>query len=294
VAKAARPIVIKADGLAAGKGVTIARTDKEAFAALDEAMLARAFGEAGSRVIVEEFLEGEECSVLAVCRGTSYCILPSSQDHKAVFDHDEGPNTGGMGAYSPFPRFDAKMESLVRDTIIEPVLWAMEKRDASYTGILYVGLMLTDSGPKVLEINARSGDPETQAVLPIMDADFVELALAALRGDPGTMSAKARGASACVVMASGGYPGGYKKGLPIEGIEDAQSVKGVQVFHAGTALSGRNLVTNGGRVLGVTAWADDIDSAIKKAYDAASKIDFEGAHYRRDIGNRTGAKQVSS
>lgn len=286
IKKSGVPLVIKADGLAAGKGVVVARTEKDAVSAVEQAMVSRVHGEAGDRVVIEEFLEGEEVSVLALCRGRSYCLLPSSQDHKALYDNDEGPNTGGMGAYAPVPVFDERVEGTVRDKIIEPLLWALEREGAPYSGVLYCGLMLTASGPKVLEFNARFGDPEAQAILPVVEEDLLEMALATIECTPSKYSPGARGYATCVVMASQGYPGQYKKGLPIKGIDDARAVQGVEVFHAGTALKDGRLVTNGGRVLGVTAHAPGLKESIDRAYSAVSRIEFEGAHYRKDIGRK--------
>lgn len=288
VRKSDLPLVIKADGLAAGKGVVVAKTGKEAGKAIDDIMVARTLGQAGTKVVVEEFLEGEEVTVLAICRGKSYCLLPSSQDHKQVFDGDEGPNTGGMGAYAPVPRFDSGLEDQVRDMVIEPVLWGLERRGTPYTGVLYCGLMLTSAGPKVLEINARFGDPEAQAVLPLLEADLLELIIESIKGDPASLPAAPHGSAVCVVLASGGYPGSYKKGLCIEGMADARGISGVEVFHAGTTLQGKHLVTNGGRVLGVTAWAPDLKAAVNTVYKAVSKVNFEGVHYRKDIARKSG------
>ena len=288
VRKSELPLVIKADGLAAGKGVVVARTGKEASKAVDDIMVARTLGQAGAKVVIEEFLEGQEVSVLAICRGKSYCLLPSSQDHKQVFDGDEGPNTGGMGAYAPVPRFDSALEDQVRDRIVEPMLWGLERQGTPYSGVLYCGLMLTPAGPKMLEINARFGDPEAQAILPLLEVDLLELVIAGIKGDPASLPARPHGSAVCVVLASGGYPGSYKKGLPIEGLDNARSISGVGVFHAGTALHGKRLVTNGGRVLGVTAWAPDLKTAVNTAYKAISKVNFEGMHYRKDIARKSG------
>lgn len=286
VRKLGAPLVIKTDGLAAGKGVIIAHTTQEALDAVNQTMVSREFGDAGTQIVIEEFLVGEEVSMMAVCRGRSYCVLPASQDHKTVFNGGRGPNTGGMGAYCPVPQFTRSLESIVRDTVVEPMLWSLEKEHCPYTGVLYCGLMLTEQGPKVLEFNARFGDPETQAIMAAMDADIVELAMASVEGEPSKFSPKASGHSTCVVMASGGYPGKYAKGVPIGGIDDARSLAGVQVFHAGTAMKDGGLVTSGGRVLGVTAVARDLETSIKQAYDAVARIDFDGAHYRKDIGRK--------
>ncbi len=288
IRKSDLPLVIKADGLAAGKGVVVAKTGKEAAKAVDDIMVARTLGHAGTKVVIEEFLEGQEVTVLAICRGRSYCLLPSSQDHKQVFDGDEGPNTGGMGAYAPVPRFDSVLEDQVRDTVIEPVLWGLERQGTPYTGVLYCGLMLTPAGLKVLEFNARFGDPEAQVVMPLLEVDLLELVITSIKGDPASLPAAPRGSAACVVLASGGYPGSYKKGIPIEGLDDARGISGVEVFHAGTALQGKRPVTNGGRVVGVTAWAEDLKGAVNTAYKAVSKVNFEGMHYRKDIARKSG------
>src|SRR5438876_88698 len=281
------PLVVKADGLAGGKGAIVCRTLADADEAVAECMERAAFGAAGATVVVEEFLSGEEVSFFALANGADALPLAAAQDHKTVFDGDQGPNTGGMGAYSPVASFDAAMERRVMDTIVRPTIAALAKDGAPYRGVLYVGLMLTAEGPKVIEFNCRFGDPECQALVVRVPGDLVPLLVAAAHGGPwpevGPWSTRA---SVCVVLASGGYPGKYGTGAAIEGVESAETAPGVTVFHAGTALREGRLVTAGGRVLGVTAVAGDLATAIARAYGAVRAIRFEGMHYRRDIGRR--------
>jgi len=281
------PLVVKADGLAGGKGAIVCRTLADADEAVAECMERAAFGAAGATVVVEEFLSGEEVSFFALANGADALPLAAAQDHKTVFDGDQGPNTGGMGAYSPVASFDAAMERRVMDTIVRPTIAALAKEGAPYRGVLYVGLMLTAEGPKVIEFNCRFGDPECQALVVRVPGDLVPLLVAAAHGGPwpevGPWSTRA---SVCVVLASGGYPGKYGTGAAIEGVESAETAPGVTVFHAGTALREGRLVTAGGRVLGVTAVAGDLATAIARAYGAVGAIRFEGMHYRRDIGRR--------
>jgi len=281
------PLVVKADGLAGGKGAIVCRTLADADEAVAECMERAAFGAAGATVIVEEFLSGEEVSFFALANGADALPLAAAQDHKTVFDGDQGPNTGGMGAYSPVASFDAAMERRVMDTIVRPTIAALAKDGAPYRGVLYVGLMLTAEGPKVIEFNCRFGDPECQALVVRVPGDLVPLLVAAAHGGPwpevGPWPTRA---SVCVVLASGGYPGKYGTGAAIEGVESAETAPGVTVFHAGTALRDGRLVTAGGRVLGVTAVAGDLATAIARAYGAVGAIRFEGMHYRRDIGRR--------
>ena len=281
------PLVVKADGLAGGKGAIVCRTLADADEAVAECMERAAFGAAGATVVVEEFLSGEEVSFFALANGADALPLAAAQDHKTVFDGDQGPNTGGMGAYSPVASFDAAMERRVMDTIVRPTIAALAKDGAPYRGVLYVGLMLTAEGPKVIEFNCRFGDPECQALVVRVPGDLVPLLVAAAHGGPwpevGPWPTRA---SVCVVLASGGYPGKYGTGAAIEGVESAESAPGVTVFHAGTALREGRLVTAGGRVLGVTAVAGDLATAIARAYGAVGAIRFEGMHYRRDIGRR--------
>ena len=281
------PIVIKADGLAAGKGVTVAMDVETALRAIDEAMVRQAFGSAGSRVVVEEFMEGEEASILAFCDGTTVVPMASSQDHKAVFDGDQGPNTGGMGAYSPAPVVTPEMERRILEEVLQPVVRGMAEEGNPYKGILYAGLMITDQGPRVVEFNVRFGDPETQVVLPRMKTDLVPVLLACCEGRlDGETIAYHDAPCVAVVMASGGYPGSYAKGKTISGIADAETEEGVCVFQAGTKLEEGTLLTNGGRVLNVTATGGALPEAIAKAYRAVGKIAFDGAHYRTDIGGK--------
>jgi len=281
------PLVVKADGLAAGKGVTVCRTLEEADRALALCFEARAFGDSGLTVVIEEFLEGEEASFFVVSDGAAVLPLIGAQDHKTVFDGDQGPNTGGMGAYSPAPVLDASMQERVMADIVRPTIAAMAKEGTPYTGVLYVGLMIAREGPKVIEFNCRFGDPECQAILPRLDGDLLTLleAVATRRGLPASLAWSPR-ASVCVVMASAGYPGTYPTGRPITGIETATSLRDVTVFHAGTARKDGALVTAGGRVLGVQASGDDVAAAVATAYAAVERIHFDGAHYRRDIGHR--------
>ncbi|MFP4501157.1 MAG: phosphoribosylamine--glycine ligase [Candidatus Hydrogenedentota bacterium] len=281
------PIVVKADGLAAGKGVTVCHTVAEAHEAINRCMVDKAFGDAGSRVIIEECLTGEEASILAFCDGTRAIPMVTSQDHKPVYDGDAGPNTGGMGAYSPAPVVTDALQARIEQEVLAPVVAGMAAEGTPYRGILYAGLMITDAGPKVIEFNVRFGDPETQVVLPRMTSEIVPIFMAcACGGLKQAAIAYDDGACVTVVMASGGYPGSYEKGKVITGIEEAEADKGVMVFHAGTRLDGDVLRTNGGRVLNVTAAADTVPEAIGKAYAAVEKIHFDNAHYRTDIGRK--------
>ncbi|MCX5882832.1 MAG: phosphoribosylamine--glycine ligase [Deltaproteobacteria bacterium] len=287
IKKATFPVVVKADGLAAGKGVIICQTVAEALDALKLIMLDLAFGEAGKKVIVEEFLTGEEASFLAFTDGKTVLALPTSQDHKAVFDNDEGPNTGGMGAYSPAPVVDEYLHRRIMAEVMIPTVNAMAAEGRPYKGVLYAGLMLNNDKIKVLEFNARFGDPETQPLLIRLKNDIIDIMEAVIEGrlDKCKLDIDER-ASVCVVMASGGYPGVYSKRFPISGLEDARKIKNVIVFHSGTALVDGSVFNNGGRVLGVTALGNSIKEAIATAYQAVSKITWEGAHYRRDIGQK--------
>ncbi len=286
------PIVVKADGLAAGKGVFVASTVGEALDALKLIMKDRAFGEAGDRVIVEECLRGEEASFMVFTDGKTVVPMVSSQDHKRVFDNDKGPNTGGMGAYSPAPIITADMEKKVMEKIMKPTLRALKSEGITYKGILYAGLMIDGDDPQVLEFNCRLGDPETQPVLSRLKTDFMSIAMAITDGTLSDIAIEwNREPAVCVVISSAGYPGKYRKGDLIKGIGDANTVDGVQVFHAGTAFNNGGIVTSGGRVLGVTAAGADIATAREKAYEAVGKIHFEGMHYRKDIANRALARE---
>ncbi len=281
------PIVIKADGLAAGKGVIVAATTDEAVLALKRIMKDREFGDAGNRVIVEECLQGEEASFMVFTDGSTIVPMVSSQDHKRVFDDDKGPNTGGMGAYSPAPVLTGELETLVMEKVMQPTIDGLREDGIKYKGILYAGLMIKDGKPSVLEFNCRLGDPETQPVLARLDTDFVDIALAI--ADERLSDIKVewkKDAAVCVVLASGGYPGIYEKGKVISGLEKANGVENVFVFHAGTTFNDGDIVTSGGRVLGVTATGRDIKEAKEQAYKAAVQIKFEGMHYRKDIADR--------
>lgn len=279
------PCVVKADGLAAGKGVIVAMDKETALDAVRSIMVDRDFGEAGKIVVVEECLVGEEVSVLAFTDGVNVVPMVSSQDHKRVFDNDQGPNTGGMGAYAPAPVYTPAVHRQVMDEIIVPMVRALDAEGRTYRGVIYAGLMITAQGPKVLEFNARFGDPETQPVLSLLETDLVEIIDAILDKRLDSIDIKwKKQSSVCVVLASGGYPGSYEKGKVIKGLDQVPG--DVVVFHAGTAEKDGEVVTAGGRVLGVTANGPDILSAIKSAYKAIEKISFEGMHYRKDIGYR--------
>jgi phosphoribosylamine--glycine ligase len=281
------PIVVKADGLAAGKGVVVAETVTEALKALDLIMSQKAFGTAGDRVVVEECLRGEEASFMAFTDGKAVVPMASSQDHKRVLEADKGPNTGGMGAYSPAPIVTKKLERKIMETIMVPTVRAMEKEGRLFKGVLYAGLMIHDSEVKVLEFNARFGDPETQPVMARLDTDLIEIIDAILAGKLAKIEIKWKPESAvCVIMASGGYPGKYEKGKEIKGLENAAGHKNVMVFHSGTSMKNSKIVTDGGRVLGVTGLGAVVAEAIDNAYAGVREISFDGAHYRRDIGAR--------
>jgi len=285
------PLVVKADGLAAGKGVIICRTLDEADAAIALCLDQGAFGAAGASVVIEEFMEGEEASFFAITDGAAILPLASAQDHKTVLDGDRGPNTGGMGAYSPAPVMDTAVTERVMAEIVRPTVAAMAKEGAPFAGFLYVGLMITRVGPRVVEFNCRFGDPECQVVIPRLAADLLPLLDAVARGASIPASVPwAPETSVCVVMSSGGYPGTYETGRPISGIADAEALPGVQVFHAGTALRDGALVTAGGRVLGVQALGAGVGAAVDAAYAAVARIHFEGAHFRRDIARRALAR----
>jgi phosphoribosylamine--glycine ligase len=275
---------VKADGLALGKGVLICTSLREAEKAIDEIIVGRAFGQAGANIVIQEFLEGTEISLHALCDGKTAILFPTSQDHKRALDGDRGLNTGGMGAYSPAPFLTEAQLAEVGSTILKPWLEGCAAEGIDFRGILYPGLMLTKTGPKVLEFNARFGDPETQVYLTRLENDLVDLLEASVEGTLGGCELKWRpGSSVCVVVASGGYPGAYQKGKLIRGLTEIQSLPNVKVFHAGTSLAGDRVVTSGGRVLGVTAWANDLLIARNAAYDAVGRIQFEGAHSRSDI-----------
>jgi phosphoribosylamine---glycine ligase len=280
------PLVVKADGLAAGKGAIVCATLAEADEAIALCMERRAFGASGATVVVEEFLRGEEISFFAVANGNDVVPFAVAQDHKTAFDDDRGPNTGGMGAYSPVPRVDAVLSRKIMDAIVAPTIRALAAEGAPYRGALFTGLMLTADGPKVIEFNCRFGDPECQAMLAASADDLLPLLLAAARGDALPAPPRITRHAVCINLASGGYPGAYRTGLPIDGIDAAESREGVRVFHAGTAERDGKLVTAGGRVLGVTAAAGDLATAVTRAYAAVGDIHFEGMQYRCDIGRK--------
>lgn len=281
------PVVIKADGLAAGKGVVVAETLAEAETALQECFVARRFGEAADTVLIEEFLEGEEVSLLSLVSGGQVLPLAPAQDYKRKLDGDRGPNTGGMGSYSPVPAVDDGLYASLVDDVVRPTVAELVRRRIDFRGVLYAGLMLTSGGPKVLEFNCRFGDPETQALLPRLESDLLELLLAAAKGEPLPRKAEWRnGAAVGVVLASRGYPASSSKGDVITGVEKVSGREGVEVFHAATARSGKELVTAGGRVLTVTGLGDTFAQARACAYEAVAEIDFEGAQHRSDIALR--------
>jgi len=279
------PVVIKADGLCAGKGVFLATNWEEAAGFIRRVMEKKELGSGGQRILLEEALEGEELSFIILTDGKRYATLVPTRDHKRVFDGDKGPNTGGMGAYSSDDLLPDDLRATVVSKILEPTLRGLAADGIPYQGFLYVGLMLTKSGPKVLEFNCRLGDPETQAIVARMDFDLADVLgdVAAERLDPSKLRWK-RGAGVCVVLASGGYPGRFDSGKPIGGLTGVEHITGVEVLHAGTRREGNSVVTNGGRVLGVTASGSSLEAALSAAYAAAAKIYFDGMHYRKDIG----------
>jgi len=283
------PVAVKADGLAAGKGVTLARTREEAVEAIMDSLVRGVFGESGRWVVIEEFLVGQEVSMMALSDGEHLYALPASQDHKQVCDGDQGPNTGGMGCYSPVPIFPEELYQHTLEGILQTTIRAMAAERRPFMGCLYAGLVLTEEGPKLLEYNGRFGDPETQVVLPRLEADLVDLLEAAVEGRlPEAVAPTSSGAAACVVMASGGYPGEYETGKLIDGLGAAAKIEDVIVFHAATKETDEGLVTSGGRVLGVTGLADTLPGAIETAYRGVAVISFERAHWRTDIGRRGG------
>ena len=280
------PIVIKADGLALGKGVVVAQTMQEARQAVEEMMRGGKFGKSGARALIEECMFGREVTVLCFCDGKTIVPMRASQDHKRVFDGDKGPNTGGMGAFAPSPLYTPEIAARTEQEILLPTLHAMNAEGITFKGVLYVGLMLTQQGPKVVEYNARFGDPETQAVLPLLESDLMEIMIAVREQRLGELDIRWKDASAaCIVLASGGYPGKYESGKVITGIEQAEAM-GATVYHAGTKRVEDAYVTAGGRVLGVTAMGNTLARAVHGAYAAARQIHFAGVYMRRDIGSR--------
>lgn len=283
------PVVIKAEGLAAGKGVTVASGPSEAEQALYDIMIERAFGEAGNRVIIENCLSGEEVSVLAVTDGKNLVMLPSAQDHKAIGEGDKGRNTGGMGAYSPAPIYNEELAQLTNEQVFKPLLKGFNDSGIDFRGVIYAGLMVAESQYNVLEFNVRFGDPETQAIIPRLKSDLLPLLMASAEGDLKGIKAEWKDDHAvCVVLASGGYPGEYTTGHNIEGLKefDDSADKNAAIFHAGTAFKGNRIVTAGGRVLGVTAWDSNLQKAVDRVYKITGQVNFEGCYYRRDIAHR--------
>jgi phosphoribosylamine--glycine ligase len=279
------PTVVKADGLAAGKGVVIAEDQATAVAAVKSMMAEKIFGESGSRIVIEEFLEGEELSLLAFTDGKTVVPMLPSQDHKRIDDNDMGPNTGGMGAYAPAPVGSAKVVAEAMEKVMKPLIAAMEKEGKPYRGVLYAGLMVGEGGVKVLEFNARFGDPETQAVLPLLDSDIITVTEAVNKGTLAETDIRWKdGYAVCVVMSAKGYPASPVKGDVIMGLDENQP--NTFVFHAGTKKENQQFITDGGRVLGVTAFDQDLKTAIAKAYSRVETIDFKGCHYRKDIGQK--------
>jgi len=293
----ATPVVVKADGLAAGKGVVVCETREVALLALQEMMVKKSFGAAGEKIVVEECLVGEEASVFAITDGEKFITLAPAQDHKRILDGDRGKNTGGMGAYAPAPLVTKQTQKRIVDEIIGPTLRGMRSAGAPYQGCLYCGLMITEKGPTVIEYNCRFGDPETQVVIPLIDGDFAQLLMSAAEGGLDVRAVEQHPASAvCVVMASLGYPDEYETGKDIRGLESFKPEEGIVVFHAGTRLDGEKILTSGGRVLGVTAVGYDYDlkGTIDAAYRAVGKITFDGAYYRSDIGQKALRRRTES
>lgn len=282
----ALPVVIKADGLAAGKGVIIAQSRDEALSAIDSILADSQFGDAGASILIEEFLEGEEASLLALVDGERIAILPSAQDHKRIFDNDMGPNTGGMGAYSPAPVVTGEVEKFAMESIFRPVVGELAKRGISYRGVLYAGLMIGSRGINVLEFNCRFGDPETEAILPRIEGDFAQLLLSCAKGelDPGSVKVSPK-PCVTIVLSAPGYPGKYEKGIEIS-LPEAGDGRSEVVFHAGTRQKDGKILSDGGRVLAATALGDTIKDAAMRAYALAGSISFPGGHYRRDIAKR--------
>ncbi|HAV42904.1 TPA: phosphoribosylamine--glycine ligase [bacterium] len=279
------PVVIKADGLAQGKGVFVCQEKEEAREALKKTLVERCFGQAGCRVIIEECLMGEEASFLAFTDGKTFISMASSQDHKRVYDGDRGPNTGGMGAYSPAPIVTQEIQDRIEEEILGPTIEGLSTRDCRFTGVIYLGLMITEDGPKLLEYNVRFGDPETQVILPRLKTDLLLVLEACLEGRLSEIDLEwDKRATICVVLASGGYPGDYEKGKEVWGLDKVAQSKDVIVFHAGTIQRDDQILTNGGRVLGITAYGHRLGEAAIRAYEAIEKINFEGCHFRKDIG----------
>lgn len=281
------PIVIKADGPALGKGVLICKSLDEAKESLKEIMLNKKFGKSGENVVIEEFMVGEEVSILCFCDGKTIVPMVSAQDHKRAFDNDEGPNTGGMGTISPSKYYTDDIAKIAMDTIFRPTMEALAKEDREFVGVLFFGLMLTEQGPKVIEYNARFGDPETQVVLPRLKTDLIDIINACLNKQLNNITIEWEDyATSCVILASGGYPDSYKKGYEIIGLEKCKELKDVFIYHAGTDVKDNKIVNNGGRVLGVMAKGENLEKALEKSYGALNIVSFEDSFYRKDIGKR--------
>lgn len=281
------PVVIKADGLAAGKGVLICNNEKDAYTAVNDIMGRKIFGEAGNTIIIEEFLAGDEASILALTDGNEILLLPPSQDHKRIFDDDKGPNTGGMGAYAPTPLINKTLLNEIKNKILYPTLEGLKRKNIEYRGVLYAGLMITDSGPKVLEYNCRFGDPETQSIVPLVKNSLLELFIGCVEGKIKDMQFDIKdGFALNVVIASNGYPGKYETGKEIFGLEKFEGRQDIIVFHAGTKIENRKVLTSGGRVLNFTGIDKNIEKTIEKVYNNIHEIKFEGAYFRKDIGKR--------
>ncbi len=287
VEKQTFPLVLKVDGLAGGKGVFVIDSLKEAKDIISEVMKGKRFGKAGNRLVIEEFLLGEEVSILAFSDGENFLPMLPSQDHKKINDGDKGSNTGGMGSYAPVPFLKDNDKKWILNNIFQPVIAGMKKEERIFKGVLYAGLILTKEGPKVLEFNARLGDPETQSILPILKTDLLDIVIASVEGNLKNVEVEwEEKSSVCVVMSSAGYPADYEKGKIINGLDELDGQKNMMVFHAGTANKEGKIITNGGRVLGVTAWADNLKDAIDNAYKGVDKIYFENQYYRKDIGEK--------
>jgi phosphoribosylamine--glycine ligase len=281
------PVVVKASGLALGKGVTVAQTKEEAIEALKKILVDKIFGTSGNEVVIEEFLEGTEISIHAISDGNSWKMFPASQDHKRIFDGDAGPNTGGMGVIAPLPFVNDALMAQIEKEILDPTIRGMREEGRPFVGILYPGIMLTNEGPKVFEFNSLFGDPETQVYMRLFETDLLDIIDASVDGKLDKQEIKWKNLFACnIALASGGYPNAYEKGKVISGVQEAEQNQNVKIFHAGTALKNNELVTNGGRVLGVSATGKDLKEALDTAYEAVSKISFEGMQYRKDIGQK--------
>ncbi len=281
------PLVIKASGLALGKGVIICENSSEAKNAIEHIMLKKAFNKAGETIVIEEFMQGSEISFHALSDGKEYIVFPTSQDHKQIFDNDKGANTGGMGVFGPISWASDDLIKKVDQEVIKPILEGLVEKNSVFSGCLYPGLMITAEGPKVLEYNARFGDPETQIYMRLLDSDLFDLLYSCARGNLNPRSVRWKnGFAVSVVLASGGYPGDYEKGFEISGLDEAAKLPDIILFHAGTSIDNNKILTNGGRVLNVTAYGESLEEAINKAYEAVKKISFDGMHYRTDIGRR--------